>query len=187
MTAASVDLVGKLFGNHRQRRAGRLAHAQRERAGFASHADDDVPARRSCARPPSGSRGSRRRPSARFRSRRSARCRAAEDRCRSSWGRWRRRCVPCVRSAIFARAVGRVVAADADEIAHVRARSERGDAALERRFVFGRIRARGAQDRAAGACECARRDRTSARRSAACGRRRDRGSRRRCRSRAGRT
>ena len=55
---------------------------------------------------------------------------------------------PRVRSAILRRAVGRVVAADADEIANAE-RVERGDAAFERRFVVGRIGARGAQDRAA--------------------------------------
>ena len=37
---------GELLGDQRQRRAGRLADAEREVAGLAAHRDDEVPARR---------------------------------------------------------------------------------------------------------------------------------------------
>ena len=38
--------VGELLGDDRERRAGRLADAEREVAGLAPHRDDDVPAAR---------------------------------------------------------------------------------------------------------------------------------------------
>ena len=37
--------LGKLFGNHGQRRAGGLAHPERQRSRLAAHGDADVPAR----------------------------------------------------------------------------------------------------------------------------------------------
>ena len=41
-----MRLAGELLGDERQRRAGRLADAEREVPGLAAHRDDEVPARR---------------------------------------------------------------------------------------------------------------------------------------------
>ena len=90
-TEASVARSGKLFGHHGERRARRLCTSRAPASRICGPCRRRCTSARSCARPPSGSRRCRRRPHARFRSRTSARCRAAADRCRSSWGRSRRR------------------------------------------------------------------------------------------------
>ncbi len=137
----------ELFGDHREGRAGRFAHAQRQCSRLTPHADDQIPAHRRARVFHQA-----------FDDARTDRARRLESERRRVVGQ-RQIVVDRLgdgRDADAAlgelgdtgRAVRRVVAADAHEIADSQ-EGQRLDAALERLGVFGRIRARGAQDGAA--------------------------------------
>ncbi len=143
----------ELLRDDRQRAAGRLAYAEGQRAGLAAHAHGRVPARRGlgvlhealddgCAHRP----------------------RRFEPEGRHVLGQ-RQIIVDRLRDRhhfdvaacgfrYFGGAVGRVVAADAQQVRDAE-RCEAADAVLQRRLIFGRIRARRAQDRTAGPMDAA--------------------------------
>ena len=157
-----LDVAAReLFGNDRERRAGRFAHAQRQRTRLASHADDEIPARRRArvfhqALDDAGSDRSRRLESERRRvvgQRKVVVDRLGDgrdaDAARGSLGRYLSRRTSCRRRRC-------------NEVAHAECR-QRWMQLSSVAFVLGRIRARGAQDRAAAEVDARRRLRSSTR------------------------
>ena len=149
-----VELVAAEFlGNHRERGARRLAHAEGERTGLAAHRDRDIPAA-----------GGARVLHQRFDDGGADGAGGLEAEGRGVLGQ--RQVVidslgdgghadPALHPLGDARgAEGRVITADTYEVADAEQR-ERADHAIEGGFVLGGIRARGAEDRAAAEVDAA--------------------------------